>query len=293
VRAAIAAGGLLGHAIQPGKPDLVAQTEILAALNSLARAGGDGKPVRLLVSERDAARYLQAVRPAARETLARLGLTAEDLFLGVPPLPQPALFELFAACRFGLSYNVVPEPFGFYVLESVFHLCPIYSNGAGNMRVMPEGHGVEIHETLEMAFGERSGFEAVASRILHAAGPGREEARRRCELGRGLVARTYTRDVMRRELASCLEQLEEGDRGEPKFDDLVFGVGPGVRLWDRESGRVISDLRNVELTRQENELAGALTGCRAAETRGFSEDRLATLDRLFDAGVLTLETAGP
>jgi hypothetical protein len=292
VRAAIEAGGMLGHAIQPGKPDLVAQTEILVALNALARASGDGRPVRLLVSERDAARYQQAVRPAARETLARLGLTPEDLFLGVPPLPQATLFELVAACGFCLCYNVVPEPFGFYVLESVFHLCPVYTNGAGNMRFMPEGHGIESRETLEMAF-ERTGFEAVASRILHDAGPGREEAERRCRLGRDLVARSFTRDVMRRELASCLERLEEGDRGEPVFDALVFGVGPGVRLWDRESGRVISDLHNVQLTREENELAASLVGGCAGESRGFSEDRLAILDRLFDAGVLTLETAGP
>jgi hypothetical protein len=291
VRAAIEEGGLLGHAIQPGKPDLVAQTEILVALNSLA-----DKPARLLVGERDVPRYLEtvdAVRPAARETLARLGLKPADLFLGAPPLPQTALFKLFEACDFGLSFNVVPESFGFYVLESVFHLCPVYTNGCGNMRSMPEGHGIEVCETVDMAFGERSGFETVAARILHGAGPGREEAQRRCRRGRDLIARTHTRETMLRDLASCLERLEEGDRGEPAFDDLVFGAGPGVRLWDRESGRVICDLRNVQLTREENELAGSLDGCRAAETRGFSEDRLAMLDRLFDAGVLALEIAGP
>jgi hypothetical protein len=288
VRAAIEEGGLLGHAVQPGKPDLVAQTEILVALNSLAPT-----PARLLVGERDVPRYLEAVRPAARETLARLGLKAEDLFLGVPPLPQTTLFKLFEACDFGLSYNVVPESFGFYVLESVFHLCPVYTNGCGNMRSMPERHGVEVCETVEMAFGERSGFETVAARILHDAGPGHEETERRCRLGRDLIARTHNRETMRRDLANCLERLEEDDRAEPAFDELVFGVGPGVRLWNRESGRVVSDLRNVQLTPEENDLAGSLIGCRAGETHGFPEDRLDTLDRLFTAGVLALETADP
>ncbi len=291
VRAAIEKGGLLGHAVQPGKPDLVAQTEILVALNSLALAGGDSKPARLLVGERDVPRYLETVETL--ETLARLGLKAEDLFLGVPPLPQTTLFELFESCDFGLSFNVVPESFGFYVLESVFHLCPVYTNGCGNMRSMPEGHGVEVCETVEMAFGERSGFETVAARILHGAGPGREESKRRCELGRDLIARNHNRETMLHDLASCLERLEEAEPAEPIFDDLVFGAGPGVRLWDRESGRVVSDLRNVQLTREENALAGGLIGCRAAETRGFSEDRLAMLDRLFDAGVLSLETTSP
>lgn len=290
VRAAITAieeGGLLGHAIQPGKPDLVAQTEILVALNAMA-----DRPARLLVGERDVPRYLEAIRPAGRETLARLGLKPEDLFLGVPPLPQTTLFGLFAACDFGLSFNIVPESFGFYVLESVFNLCPVYTNGCGNMRSMPEGHGVEVCETVEMAFGERSGFETAAARILHDAGPGREEAKRRCRLGRDLIARTHTRETMRQDLASCLERLEEDEPNEPAFDDLVFGIGPGVRLWHRESGRVVSDLRNVQLTPKENALAGSLIGCRAGETRGFPEDRLDALDRLFTTGVLALETTG-
>jgi hypothetical protein len=99
---------------------------------------------------------------------------------------------------------------------------------------------------------------------------------------------------MRRDLASCLERLEDdpNDQDGPAFDELVFGVGPGVRLWERESGRVVSDLRNIQLTPEDNDLADSLIGCRAGETRGFPEERLDALDRLFTTGVLALEAEG-
>ena len=52
----------------------------------------------------------------------------------------------------GLAYNTFPEPFGFYVLESVHNGTPVYTNGAGNNRfLLPPGHGIVVQETGEMA----------------------------------------------------------------------------------------------------------------------------------------------
>ena len=59
---------------------------------------------------------------------------------------------------------------------------------------------------------------------------------------------------------------------------------------DRETGRVVSDLRNVQISPEDNGLAVSLLGSRAGETRGFPEERLDALDRLFLTGVLALET---
>ncbi len=292
VRAALDAGDLVGHAVQNFKGDAPARVEILLALVRQARAAGDRRKVRLVISERDLPWFAEPAAGPARAALAAHGLTVEDLFLPVPPLPQRLLFQLFAACSFGLSYNVYPETFGFYVLESVFNHCPVYTNGVGNMRfALPVDHGLQVIESEAMALGLPGAYDEVAARIRTDAGSGREAARRRCAAGRAVILERYNRAALERDLTAILARLA-GSAAVPEseFAGLTVAVGPLVRHWNRQSGVVISDRPLPPLPAADNALALALLGRPCGEIAGeLTGERLAAADRLFTAGVLALE----
>ncbi|RKH12562.1 hypothetical protein D7V97_07955 [Corallococcus sp. CA053C] len=294
VQEALARGEVLGHAIQPNKADWLAVCAILLHLRTLTREHGH-RPVRLVVAAQDFALLQHVLRygqpfpvPALAAALQAAGATLEDLLLPVPLLSQPALFRLFREARFALSYNVTPEPFGMYVLESVLNACPVYTNGAGNNRhALPPGHGIHVHETARMAAGAPDAHASVAARILQdLLAP--EPVRQACLRGAALIRRTFTREAFSSSFRACMARMES-DTAKPgwSFDDLVVRLSPTVRRLDADSGRFSSDYRDDRLSPEEQELLPRLLG-RSAGQLGHGESRLEPLQALFDKGVLSL-----
>lgn len=295
---AIDEGHIIGHAIQPRKPDWFATFNILLQLNMLARENG-GKPFRLVVDQEDFALIdysltngfpLDVGGPKAM--LDGLGFTIRDLLIPVRFLNQPALFKLLKAAKFALAYNIYPEPYGFYVLESVYAGCPVYTNGIGNNRHnLPPGHGIEVLETVDLAFGDFSAFADVARRIhddVHAP----QAMAEACQRGREYITRTYNREAASRTIRAIIERLKGETPPAVPFEQLEIQRSPMVRLIDEETGRVVSDYQHLTLEPRElgmyRELLGRNAGDVAREVAG---DALDLLQGLFSRGVLTLRPA--
>ena len=239
VQEALERGEVLGHAIQPGKPDWRAIFPILLHLRALGRAHAH-PPIRLVVAAQDFSTLQHALRfrspfdPSALiAALQAADARLEDLLLPVPHLRQASLFRLFRAARFGLSYNASPESFGMYVLESVLNGCPVYTNGSGNNRhALPEGHGIFVRETAAMVSGAPEGYASFAARLFQdilAPAPAREACRR----GGALIRHTFTREAFTRALRSCVARLEHAPPVPPwRFDDSTWpaaGSAPTIR----------------------------------------------------------------
>ncbi|NPC76214.1 hypothetical protein HPP05_41480 [Corallococcus exiguus] len=296
VQEALDRGEVLGHAIQPGKADWQAVCSILLGLRAQAREHGH-PPVRLVVAAQDFAMLQHVLRfgfpfqaHALAQALQAADATLEDLLLPVPHLSQPALFRLVREARFGLSYNVTPEPFGMYVLESVLNGCPVYTNGAGNNRhALPPGHGIQVHETEAMAAGAPDAYASLAARIFQdvlAPAPLREA----CQRGSALIRRTFTRAAFSSSFRACLSRLKsDAARPDWAFEDLVVRLSPTVRRLDAASGRFRSDYRDDQLSEEEQALLPQVLGKSAGDVlRGAPP--LAPLEALFDKGVLSLAT---
>ncbi|RKH07406.1 hypothetical protein [Corallococcus carmarthensis] len=294
LREALESGDVIGHAVQPGKPDWGAVTAILLNLNALAQEHGQQRRFRLVIEAEDFALVRHAFArgdasaEAARMGLDALGLTLEDVLVPVEKLSQPALFQLFRSARFGLAYNGFPEPFGFYVLESVFNGCPVYTNGIGNNRfALPPDHGIHVHETAGMSFGDVGAYAEVASRIFaDMDAPDAQAAA--CLRGREHILRTFTRAAFSRSVETCLLRLE-GPPAEPvPFETLEVEPGPLVRCMDEE-GHIVSDFEHVVLDPSELQLLRDARGRNAGElAAGVPASKTDMLQGLFSRGVLTL-----
>jgi hypothetical protein len=282
VRALLDSGDVVGHALQPHKQDVLATVSILLTLNELAREAG-GRPVRLLTM----AVNLSGDRLEwMRRLMEPRGWTPEDLFVPVPGLNPRALFQLMRQCAFGLAYNIVPETFGFYVLESVHNGCPVFTNGCGNMRhLLPEGHGLEVFETAAMVQGNPGAYQAVAHRI-HAALSDRAALQARCAMGRAYIGARYNRGAMQAALGAALALPEAPPLD---FESLQVEIGPLVRMHDRAAGIVVSDLRSGVLNPGEARALAELPGRSCAELKALDPDARS----LFDLGVLSLRAPVP
>ncbi|WP_426751169.1 glycosyltransferase [Myxococcus sp. Y35] len=291
LRAALEGRDVIGHAIQPRKPDWGAVSAIMLNLNALAVEHGQQQRFRLVIDEEDFGLLKQAfVRgdPAAQVAqmgLDALGLTLEDMLIPTEKLSQPALFHLFRAARFGLAYNGFPEPFGFYVLESVFNGCPVYTNGSGNNRfALPPGHGIHVQETADMHRGDVGAYAEVAARIL-ADVDAPASTREACQRGREYIQRTFTHSAFAHSVETCLARLEAASPAPVAFDNLEVAMGPLVRVIS-EDGFVVSDFEHASLTTDELQLLRQVRGVRAHELRHIGDTGL--LQGLFSKGVLTL-----
>ncbi|QRO01978.1 hypothetical protein JRI60_24650 [Archangium violaceum] len=289
---------VIGHALQPFKADWQAVTAILLNLNGMALEHGLGRRFRLAIVEEDFAQVAQAFASkspeseAAQAGLDAMGLTLEDVLVPVGHLSQAALFQLFRAARFGLAYNVFPEPFGFYVLESVFNGCPVYTNGIGNNRhALPPGHGLHVREGVGMAFGDVGAYAEVAAHIFEDVRAPQANAAA-CLRGREHILRTFTREAFSRDVEACLRRLE-GPEPEPlAFETLEVQPSPLVRGMDEE-GHVVSDFAHVTLEPEEMRLLGEVRGHRAGEVlaRSIPQSELELLQGLFSKGVVALRPA--
>jgi len=296
---ALEGNDILGHCVA-GKLDERAVYSIMLALNHMALQSGIGRRFRLFVEQflyNGLKERLETVDPAdlppefrpLKAVLAQLGLTLDDVLIPIPHLAQASLFKVIQGCRFALLYHWMPEPFGLLPLESISLGCPVYTNGAGNLRyLVPEGHGISVLETEGMAFGDLSEYQKVAQRIFQDAVVAPEPAREACRRGAEYVARTYNREAMRRDLALRLAALDE-PQAETGLDAAIVGLSPLVRSWNPATRRVISDYKSVELSVDEATLLGEMLGQSYANLD--CRKNLAvreTVEGLFQQGVLAL-----
>ena len=298
-REAIDRGDILGHAVTPEKVDELALYSILLLLNRLAQKRGLGRRFRAFVAE-GMFRRVEAILglPADhyppemaffRDQLRALGLTAADLLVPVPFLGQSALFEILRACRFGVFYNTFAEPFGFYPLESVFHGCPIYTNGIGNLRyLLPEGHGIHVQETEDMGFGDPAAYLPVAEAIYRDTVNDPAGTEEQCRRGAEYIRSRYNREAFRRDVAAELERLG-AEPPAADFDSLTVRLSPLVRLWSPATRRVLTDHSPRQLNAAERDLAEAVLGRACGEIlRSVGERDLEILQQLFQIGILAL-----
>ncbi|MCY1022992.1 glycosyltransferase [Pyxidicoccus sp. MSG2] len=293
------AGDVLGHALQPRKPDWYAVLNILVHLNLQSREAG-GPRYRLVVDAEDFALIDYSFghgfpmdMTGPRSLLDALGMTVGDLLIPVRFLSQPALFQFFKLAKFGLSYNVYPEPFGFYPLESVFYGCPVYTNGIGNNRFnMPPGHGVRVIESVDMAFGDPSAFQEVARAIIEGV-RSPEGVTRDCARGREYILRHWSREDFSRTWRACLARLEAPLPVAEPFESLRVLRSPIVRQVEEETGRVVSDFERLTLEPREVGMMREALGQPMGEVlRGLDEASTDLLQGLFSRGVLTLRPQG-
>ena len=208
-------------------------------------------------------------------------------------LSQAALFRLFTVTKFGLSYNVYPEPFGFYILESVYQGCPVYTNGIGNNRhSLPPDHGVRVIESVDMAFGDPSAFQEVARAIMEDV-RSRENVTRACARGRDYIAHHFNREAFSRTWRACLARLERPSRAPAPFESLLVHRSPMVRQVEEETGRVVSDFERLTLEPHALGMMREALGQPLGEVlRGRADAQVDELQQLFSRGVLTLRPDG-
>ncbi len=237
---------VVGHALRPGKNDPVA---LVGLAHALAGRRIDDRSFRILVSDVE--------WPTLEFVRHRMGLPTleEEVFVVLPWIDNRSLVQVFRRAHFGLAYDIkCIEAFGFYVAESVACGCPVFSNGAGNLRrLVPPGHGIEVFEEWAMTHGSpREAFEAydrLADRIVATLQePETELACRRG--GRWLQRHHSVAGFHARLFALTLggatperERFAEGDG---------VRLHPAVRAWDPTSGRVSSDAGAMQLDEREN-----------------------------------------
>ena len=283
-----------GHALQPGKQDWFATLSVMFWLNEL-RTSPDAKRIKLLVSESS---LTPDTRRALDAMLAPAGRNCDDYFLSVPLLNQRTLFQLMRRCRFALAYNRFPEPFGFYVLESVHNRCPVYTNGVGNNRfLLPPEHGIHVLETPAMtpaADGRQDAeaYRGVAERIL--ADLGRSDAMAaQCQRGAALIDQQWSLAAFEQSLLAAMDRLDRPLPPEPDFEALQVQLSPLVRHMDWDTGRCLNDYASTTLRSQALAAARALVGRRCAELASDEMERIESTHRLFAGGLLTLAPATP
>lgn len=279
-------GAVLGHAVQPRKQDLLATASILYWLNQAAREHGSG-PIKLVISS---ASLDGAQRQQLDATLAPAGYRCDDLFVPVPPLRQEALFRLMRRSRFCLAYNRFPEPFGFYVLESVFHGCPVYTNGIGNNRfLLPPKHGIVVDETLAMtgAMMDAQAYRHVAARIYEdLANPA--GSREDCARGTEFMRSRWSRAAFGRSLEAALALADSGSGKTPPFEELVVSLSPLVRHFDPSTGRCLNDYADTVLKADEMAVTARVLGRRCGDLDPEEMHRLEEQYGLFRRGMLAL-----
>lgn len=282
-------GTIVGHALQSRKHDVMATLSIVYWLNEIARQHGEA-PIKLLMS---ASALDPGRRRAIDAMLAPAGRRCDDYFVPVPQLQQGALFEIMRACRFGLAYNAFPEPFGFHVLESVFHGSPVYTNGIGNNRyLLPPDHGIVVDETPQMA-GEvvdADAYRHVARRI-HADLQQPATIQANCARGAKYIRDTWSKAAFARSLEAAFACAERSAATPVPFDELVVAMSPFVRRLDAVSGLCLNDYANTVLDAEQIAAVSAVLGRSCSELDGERMRALEERHGLFRRGILTLVPA--
>jgi hypothetical protein len=285
IRAELDRDHWLGHALRPRKLDPLATAAILHLLGQEPLRSALGRPVRLLVSDVDANRVVDAARRAfGTDEVSRV-------LVPVPWINNAELVEVMRRSHFALLHDWFPEPFGLYPLESVFHGCPVYTSGAGNLRhLLPPGHGIRV-EDAGITGGPAARYQAIAASI--ADGLVSRSGAADCEKGRAFICRRHTVDAFREGLGAFLDRVEQ--RPECTALDphaLVIEVSPSVRAIHGEvdgGARILSDLGELRLDASEHHLVQRVTGTSLdTALRDLDAAERSLLSTLFGLGAVSL-----
>lgn len=145
---------ILAHALQPNKANYGLLVGTVISLSSLY--GQEEKKFKIIVLEDIRINIKEALNDfySKYNNLIDKNILIDEAlncFIFTKRLVQSQLHELFKICNFAFLYNDVPESFGMYALESVANRCPVFTNGAGNMRnALPYNKGLYIYETWDL-----------------------------------------------------------------------------------------------------------------------------------------------
>ena len=236
---ALARDAHVGHAVRPHKMDCFATLSILHHLNEGASKAGT-KPFSLVVPQVDFDRCEQAIDaiPLPKDVL--------DALVPIPYINNRSMIWIMSQSSFGLCYDHFVEPFGYYPIESVYVGCPVFANGAGNVRhVLPKGSGIFTHETMAMHFGsleERvAAYQPVATAIARTVSRPRSKA---CGKGADYIRKHHRPQdftaAMERHLHALFHERP------PRRPPPRFLTSPYLRLADWERGRFVTDHGNID-----------------------------------------------
>lgn len=249
---------IVGHALRPGKNDPVA---LVSLSHALGQHRIDGRSFRILVSDAEWPKLVEVGKHMGLPTLD------EEVFVVLPWIDNRSLVQVFRRGHFGLAYDVnCVEAFGFYAAESVACGCPVFSNGAGNLRqLVPPGHGIEVFEEWAMTHGTPdealAAHATLAERIVAALQE--PETAAACERGGRWLQQHHSVASFESKLFA-LTLGEPSPERKPLIEDPQVRLHPAVRAWDAASGRISSDLGATQLDEQENAyLSARLAGERA------------------------------
>jgi hypothetical protein len=278
---------LMGHALRPGKANPETSLLILDAMNAVGQKLTPSIGFKLFVSETDLDRF----RIAAATVSLRNRM--ERLVVPLPRLSNRALIELMGHCAFSLCFDERVESFGLYALESVFAGVPVYTNGAGNLRfLLPSRCGIQVHDDERLQFGDgrtrARALSVIATAIVHDIVSG--SGSKACSDGRRFIREHYNYEAFRNSLEQVLAGLNS-PRKVPRLalESLEVQLGPLVRRWNPQNGRVISDYVSTQLPLRENTLVKKILSLPASQIQKiFSQRDQDTILDLFRLGILSM-----
>lgn len=160
---------ILAHALQPNKANYPILVGTTIALSLQYRQVGRNFKIIVLEDNRNKIEQFIKDYYLRHNSLINHIMTMDEAikcFIFTKRLKQSLLHELFEKCNFAFLYNDVPESFGMYALESIINKCPVFTNGAGNMRnAMPHNNGLYIYETWDLYQDHNEEYQHLANFI--------------------------------------------------------------------------------------------------------------------------------
>ena len=259
----------VGHAVRQGKQDYFATLSIVNHLNIIAKQKGI-KPFCLLINEKDYAIYQKWVnRYGFKDAIM-------DYFYPVPDLQNKAMLTVMRNSDFALCYDDILEAFGYYVVETIYCGCPLFTNGVGNLRyVVPRDHGIYRYETLDMYFGNENSrqqaYLPVAKNIVNRVSS--RDFKKAVGKGKKYIQRKYNETSLKSRLKKFIHSLEQGNiltlNRKSRFTAIK---SPYLRLADWENGLFVTDhglISNIHMGRKCEE---------ALQKRQFADELVPRLD---------------
>lgn len=237
---------LIGHSLRPFKHDYLYTLEVLDRINVMAKKGNK-RGALLCVPEITYKQFLEEGRNngISQEVIGNL--------IPLPAINNKTLRKLMSVCDFSLCFDNVLEAFGFYPLESVAEMCPVYSNGSGNIRfLLPAGAGIEVYNNLKVHFGNASERKSALDEIGRAiyisidSGKGKSS----CLRGQKFIQKYYSEKKMTSTFKKLLKVSTR--KKSHNFEEEFTGkaeivLSPYVRQADLRKRQFITDLGAVSL----------------------------------------------
>ena len=287
---------ILAHSIQPNKASFSAYVGIIIAL--AIRYRKVNKHLKVVTSRIDHEKIFSVIGKIYNEYEHDYAFSftlkdAEECFVFTDKLSQKHLHQLFRASSFGISYNDVPESFGMYVLESIANHCPVFSNGAGNMRhSLPTNHGHYISESFGIYDSSATACMELALEIIFKLED--QNLHEELQAGYSYIISKYNIRDFKKNIRNILNLAKSKDIStrSPSFlfhqtksisHQSHLQISPLVRSFSRKDRVVMADHQNFKLTDREfNEFMLIFDG----HNEALSSSQNACFDILIDMGLI-------